>query len=93
MPKEGQVQHVEPDDRLVALVAMVVPVPCRCHNHISSDKRHLLALNRSEAFTVHDEATGERNVPVRWSNLTGVHDLKPAVDCVRGVGGFCGICE
>lgn len=83
--EEWQIQHVKPDDRLVTLVAMIVPVPCGRDNHIATSQWHLLALNRSEALAIDDEATGEGNMPMCWRSLTGLYYLQATINSIGSV--------
>ena len=86
--EQGQVQHVQPNNRLITFVAVVMPVPDRCDNNISSNKRHLLSLDSSETFTIHDEATGKGKMSVCWGSLARVDDLQAAIDGVCSIGGL-----
>lgn len=86
--EERQVEGVQPDDRSVALVAVIVPVPNGRHDHVTPLQWHLLALDRREALAVNDEPESKSNVPVSGRRLSGVDDLEAAVDGIRGVRRF-----
>lgn len=67
--EQEYIQHVEPNDGLVTLVIVVVPVPCGRDDDVSAHERHLLALDGGKALAVHDEATGIGNVSMSRRRL------------------------
>lgn len=83
--EQWQVQHVKPNDRLVALVAMVVPMPCGRYDHVATSQWHLLALNCSEALAIDDEAAREGNMPMRRCSLAGLYYLQATIDSIGSV--------
>lgn len=87
--EERQVECIEPDNRGIALVSMIMPVPCRRNDNIAASQGHLFSFNSREALAVDDESEGERDVPVRRSSLARVDDLKSTIDGVCCVRGFC----
>lgn len=87
--EEWKVQNIEPDHRLAALVAMIVPVPGRGDDHIPSGKGHLLALHSGKPIAIDDETASKGDVTMSRGNLAGVDDLETAIDSVRGKGSLC----
>ncbi len=95
MHKVGQIQPIKPDDRRVvaallvrALLAVVVPVPRRRHDHVAWLHRHTAPVNGGEAaLPFDDEAAGEGGVPVGGGRLAGLDQLQAGVEGVGGVGG------
>jgi hypothetical protein len=71
--EQGKIQDVQPDDRLVALIAVVVPVPGGRENNIASRQGHFLALHGSEPVAFHNEPEGICDMPMGGSCLSRVH--------------------
>lgn len=84
--KERQVQDIEPDDWLLALVAVAVPMPIRCDDHIAAREGQLLALNGGESLAVDDKAKRRRDMSMGRRRLSGVDELQAGVDGVCSEG-------
>jgi hypothetical protein len=80
--EQRQIQHIQPDYWLITLIAMVMPVPDRCNDNITSDKRHLLAFDCCETFTIYDEASSEGKMSMCWGCFTRVDDLKTSINSI-----------
>jgi hypothetical protein len=87
--EKRQVEHIQPDDGVCALVAVIMPMPDGRHDNVAADKWHFLALDGSEALAIDDEPTCKGEVSVSWGRLAGVDQLKTAVNGVCRVGRFC----
>ncbi len=87
--KERQIQDIEPHDWLLALVAVVVPMPIRCDDHIAAREGQLLALNGGESLAIDDEAKRRRDMSMGRRRLSGVDELQAGVDGVCSEGSIC----
>src|SRR5690349_5507054 len=66
------VEHVEPNRRSLALVAMLVPRPRRRHDEVAGTHVAALACDRRvRAFTLDDETQRRGRVSMRASELAG----------------------
>lgn len=83
--KKRQIQSIQPDHRSIALVAMIVPMPRRRDNNITTLKCHLLALYSRKTLAINDEARCKGDVSVCNSSFTRVDNLKAAVDGISCV--------
>ena len=86
--EQRQVEHVQPDDGVCALVAVVMPMPDGRHDNVTADERHLLALDGSESLAIDDEPTGKGEVSVGRGRLAGINQLKTSVDGICRVRRF-----
>ena len=78
------VQAVEPDDRIAAVVAVVVVRPRRRDDEVAEAHRRPLAVDgRVRAFAVEDEAKRRLRVPVRGRHFAGQDELQAGVDRLR----------
>lgn len=90
IPEERQIQPIQPDHRIRALVAMVMPMPRRGQDHVAARHGDLLPFNGRKAIAAFDdEAQRERDVAVCGGRLAGEDELEAAVDGVGGVWWFC----
>ena len=84
--KERQIQDIEPHDWLLALVAVIVPMPIRSDDDVATCEGQLLALNSGESLTVDDEAKRRRDMSMGRRRLSGVDELQAGVDGVCSEG-------
>ncbi|KAK4674558.1 hypothetical protein QC763_0025540 [Podospora pseudopauciseta] len=83
----GQVQPVQPHHRPITFTAVVMPVPRRGENDISTLHHQLLPLHRGKtARSLDDEPQGKGHVPVSRGGFSWQDELKTGVDGVGGVG-------
>lgn len=84
----GQVEPVEPDHGAFAVLAVVVPVPCRRQDDVATLHGDALAMHgRESPAAFDDEAHGEGGVPVRGGGFIGHDQLQARVEgvgCERG---------
>lgn len=89
-PENREIETIEPDNRILALVAMVMPIPWRCEDHVSSLHPDFLTLDGCEAIIAFDdEPQRECGVSVCRSCLARQDELEATVNCVGGVGSIC----
>ncbi len=75
---DRDVEPVEPDHRLVGLVAMVVPGPGRCDHEIAGQHRRALAIDRGiGALSLDNEAQCRLGVAVRRRHFARQDQLQP----------------
>lgn len=87
--EQGQIQQVKPNNRTLRLVAMIMPMPCRCYYDIASFQGHFLPFNGREALSVHDEATCKGYMTMGRGCLSWVHNLQACIDCIGSVWCSC----
>lgn len=87
--KERQIQGIEPHNWLLALVAVIVPMPIRCDDDIATYERQLLALNGGESLAVDDEAKRRGDMSMGRRRLSRVDKLQAGVDGVCSEGSLC----
>lgn len=87
--KERQVQDIEPDDWLLALVAVIVPMPIRCDDDVATCEGQLLTLNSGESLAVDDEAKRRGDMSMGRRRLSRVDKLQAGVDGVCSEGSLC----
>jgi hypothetical protein len=86
----GQIESVEPNHGLLALVSVVVPLPLGCEDDIPGLHVEFVALDGGEgAGALDDETQGKGIVPVGGRDFAGVDELETSVDGVgRERGGY-----
>jgi hypothetical protein len=87
--KQGQVQHIQPNNWLITLISVIMPVPRRCEDDVAALEGHLLPLHGSGALAVDDEAARVGDVSMGRGYLAGVDDLQAGVYGVSGMGRSC----
>jgi putative membrane protein len=81
---QRDVEAVEPDHRLAAVVAVVVEGPRRRDDEVAEAHRRALAVDgRVGAFAVEHQAQRRLRVPVRRRHLAGQDQLQPGVQRLR----------
>ena len=87
-PEERKVEGVEPNDRLIALVAVVVPVPSGGDDDITPLQGNLLTLYGGETLAVDDEPDGKGNMAVSRGSFARVDELETTIYGIRRIGRF-----
>ena len=81
---QRDVEPVEPDDRIVAVVAVVVEGPRRRDDEVAVAHRRALAVDRRVgAFAVEHEAQRRLRVAMRRRDLAGQDQLQAGVERLR----------
>ena len=81
---QRRIEYVEPDHRLPARVAVVVPAPLRRDDHVVRRHRHRRPIDGGQRPpALDDEADRGLAVAVARRDLAGQHQLKPGIERLR----------
>lgn len=86
VPELRQIQTVKPDHWTRAVLSVIVVIPRRSYNHITTLHGNTAAMNsRETTFTLNDESHGERCVAMCRSGLIWHDQLESGVNGVRSI--------
>jgi|SRR5277367_3060059 len=84
--EQREIQPIKPDYWILAFITMVMPMPRRCQDDITTLHGHFLAFHCCETlFALYDEAQSEGNMSMCRSCLIWKYQLKSTIDGIGGV--------
>ena len=90
MAELREVEAIKPDHWSRTVLAMIVPVPSRCEDHIAALHGHATAVHSSEASIALDYETHRKShMAMGWSGLVGHDKLQAGVYSIRSIRRIC----